>query len=80
MDKYATAITENLRKTSECDVIFDKQRRQTLVVALFNLCYVLYIALLHVQKWCIVPLIIVQMGMPADGVCIRSPKEQDLFA
>jgi len=32
MDKYGTALIENLRKTSECDVIFDKHRCQTLAV------------------------------------------------
>ena len=43
IDKYATALIDNLRKTSECDVIFDKHRRQTLAVALLNLCCVFYI-------------------------------------
>jgi len=38
-----TAFLKNLRKTSECDVIFDKHRRQTLAVVLFNLCHVFYI-------------------------------------
>ena len=43
MDKYVIALIENLRKTLEYDVIFDKHRRQTLAVALFILCYVFYI-------------------------------------
>jgi len=59
MDNYATALIENLRKTSECDVMFDKQRRQTLHLALFNLCYVFYIVFVKRVKWCIVPHIIV---------------------
>ena len=29
MDKYTTALTENIRKTWECDVIFDKQMPNT---------------------------------------------------
>jgi len=38
----AETLIENLPKTSECDVIFAKQRPQTLHVALFNLCYLLH--------------------------------------
>jgi len=60
IDKYATALIEN--------------RRQTLAVALFNLCYVLYIVFVRRVKWFIVPLIIVQMDLPVDGVCICSKK------
>ena len=70
----AETLIENLRKTSECDVMFDKHRRQTLAVALFNLCYVFYIVFVKRIKWCIVPHIIVQMDLPVDGVCINSPK------
>jgi len=74
MDKYATALIESLRNTSECDVMFDKYRRQTLTVALFNLCYVFYFVFVKRIKWCIVRFTIVQMGLPVDGVCIHSPK------
>ena len=74
MDKYATALFENLRKTSEHYVIFDKHRHQILAVALFNLCYVFYIIFVKHIKWCVVRLIIVQMDLPVDGVCTRSSK------
>jgi len=74
IDKCATGLIENLRKTSECDVIFDKTRHQTLAVALFILCYVCYIVFVKRVKWCIVMLIIVRMDLPVDGVCIHSPK------
>ena len=62
------------RESSECDVMFDKFRRQTLAVALFNLCYVFYIVFDKRIKWCIVPHIIAEMGLPVDGVCIHSHK------
>jgi len=39
----AETLIKNLWKTSECDVIFDKQRLQILNVALLNLCYVFHI-------------------------------------
>jgi len=80
MDKYNTALLENLRKTSECDVMFDKHRRQTLTVALFNLCYVFYIVFVKRIEWCIVSHIIVQMDLPMDGVCIYSPKTRFVYA
>jgi len=70
----AETLLENLPKTSECDVMFDKQRRQTLHVALFNLCHLFYIVFVKRIKYCIVPHSIVQMGLPVDGVCIHSPK------
>ena len=76
MEKYATALIENLRKTSECDVMFDKHRRQTLAVALFNKCYAFYIVFVKRIKWCFVPHIIVQMDPPVDGVCINSPQNK----
>ena len=69
-----TAVIKNLRKTSECDVMLDKHKRQTLAVALFNLCYVFYIVFVKRIKWCIVPHIIVQMDLRVVGVCINSPK------
>ena len=72
MEKYVTALIKNLRKTSECDVIFDKQRHQTLAVALLNMYYVFYIVFVERIKWCIVQHIIVQMGLSVDGVCINS--------
>ena len=46
----AESLIENLRKTLE----YDKQRPQTLHVALFNLCYVFYIIFIKHIKWCIV--------------------------
>ena len=61
-------------KSSECDVIFDKHRRQTLAAALFNLCYVFYIVFVKRVKWCIVQYIIVELDLPVDGVRIHSPK------
>ena len=39
----AEILIENLRKTSECDAIFAKQRPQTLHVALSNMCYVFHV-------------------------------------
>ena len=39
----AETLIENLWKTLECDVIFAKQRPETLHVALLNLCYMLHI-------------------------------------
>ena len=74
MDKFATALIENLRKTSECDVIFDKHRRQTLAMFLLNLCYVFYIVFVRRVNWCIMPPIIVQVDLSVDGVCFRSMK------
>ena len=68
MDKYDTALIEKLRKTSEYDVMFDKLRHQTLAVALFILCYVFCIVVVKRIKWCIVPHIIVQMGLPDGSV------------
>jgi len=68
MDKYATVLLEILRKT------IDKYRRQTLVVALFNLYYVFYIVFVKRINWCIVPHIIVQIDLPVDGVCTHSTK------
>ena len=53
MNKYVIALIANLWKTSECDVIFAKQRPQTLHVALFNLCCVFHIVLIKHIKWCI---------------------------
>jgi len=73
----ATTLIENLRKTSECDVMFAKQRRQTLHVAVFNPSYVFYIVFVKHIKCCIVPHIIVQMGLPVDGFI---PPKQDSFA
>ena len=55
---------------SECDVIFDKHRRQTLAVALFNLYYRLDSVLVKCVKWSIVPLILVH----------SFPPKQDSFA
>ena len=46
----------------------------TLAVALFNLCYMFYIVFVKHIKWCMVPHIIAQMGLPVDGVCINSAK------
>ena len=68
MDKFATNLIENLLETSECDVMFDKHRRQTFAVALFKPCYMFCIFFIKRLKWCIVPDIIVQMGLPADRV------------
>ena len=68
MDKYATALIENLRKTSECDV------------ALFNPRYVFYIIFIKLIKWCIVPHIIAQMDLPVDEVCIHSSKNKPTCA
>ena len=43
-------LFENLQKTSECDVIFAKQRPKYSIVALFNLCYVLRIVFIkHIK-------------------------------
>ena len=80
MDKYATVLIENLRKTSECDVMFDTYRCQTLAVAFFNLFCVFYIVFVKRIKLCIVARIIVEMGMPVYGVCIRSPKTRLVWA
>jgi len=74
----AETLIENLWKTSECDVIFAKQRRQALQVALFNLYYVFYIVFFKPIKLSRVPHTIVQIGVGVDGVCIHSPK-QDSF-
>ena len=68
------ALIENLRKPSDCDVMFDKHRRQTLAVTSFNPCYAFYIVSDKRKQWCIVPHIIVQMGLPVDGICTDSPK------
>jgi len=68
----ATTLIENLWKISECGVIFDKQIRQTLHVALFNLCHVFYIVVVKRIKWCIVLHTIVQMGLPVGVACIQS--------
>ena len=54
--------------------MFDKHRRQTLGVTLFNVCFVLYIVFGKRIKWFIVTHIIVQMGLPVDGVRIHPPK------
>ena len=70
MEKYTTASIENLRKTSECDVMFDKHRRQTLAVTLFNLCYMFYVVFVKCTKLCIVPHIIAQIDLPKDEVYI----------
>jgi len=72
IDKYATALINNLQKTSEYDVMFDKHRRQTLAVALFNLCYAFHLIDFKHIKWCIVPQIIVQMDH-------SFPPKQDSF-
>ena len=80
MDKYATFLIENLRKTSECDVMSDKHIRQTLTVALFNLCYAFYIAFVERIKCYIMPHKIVQVGLPVDGVCIHFPKTRFVWA
>jgi len=47
-------LMDNLWKTLECDIIFAKQRPQTLHGALFNLCYVFHIVFIKHIKWCIV--------------------------
>jgi len=72
----AVTLIDNLRKTLQCDVIFAKQRRQTLHVALFNLCCVFYKRI----KWCIVSHIFVQMDLSVDGVGINSPKTNIICA
>jgi len=52
--------------------VFDKHRRRTLAVALFNLCYMFYIVFLKGIKWGIVPHIIVQMGLPLNGPSLQN--------
>ena len=59
----AELLIENLRKTLECDILFAKQRRQTLYVALLNLCYVFYIVFIKHIKWFIVSHTIVQRNI-----------------
>ena len=74
MDECVTVLIEYPRKTSQSVVIFDKYRRQTLTVALFNLYYVFYIVRVKHVQWCVASLITVHIDLPLDGVCIRSQK------
>ena len=77
----ATALIENVRKTSESEVMLDKHWRQTLTMALFNLCYVFYVVFVKRIKWCIVPYIIERMtsvysirwsfSFPQNKTCLR---------
>jgi len=76
----APTLIDNLRQALECSVMVVKQRHQTLHVALFNLYYVFSGVFVKSIKWCIVPHIIVKVGLPVDGVCTHSPKTRLLFA
>ena len=70
----ARALLEILQKTLGCAGMFHKHRRQNLIVAFFNLCYVFYIVFVKRIKWCIVRHIVVQMDLAVDELFIHPPK------
>jgi len=70
MDKYATALIENLQNVTSCLTNKDA-KRSTWPYLICVTCFIL--SLVKGKKWCIMPHIIVQIGLPVDGVCIHSP-------